>query len=106
MEVIKPVHVNDENAKRAERIHASFFNIFQDKLEELQRYISDDNNKKKLTTSDLKDILSTWKDTKLKPKIHFSSPKSRKDKRSHHNYIDEKECENPDYVWMKKNITI
>ena len=49
MEVIKPVHVNDENAKRAERIHASFFNIFQDKLEELQRYISDDNNKKKLT---------------------------------------------------------
>lgn len=49
------------------------------------------NNKKKLTTSDLKDILSTWKDTKLKAKIHFSSPKSRKDKRSHHNYIDEKE---------------
>ena len=49
------------------------------------------NNKKKLTTSDLKDILSTWKDTKLKAKIHFSSSKSRKDKRSHHNYIDEKE---------------
>lgn len=49
------------------------------------------NNKKKLTAKDLEDIFLTWKDTKLKPKIHFSSSKSRKDKRSHNNYIDEKE---------------
>ena len=31
------------------------------------------------------DIFSTWKVT---PKIHFSSPKNRKEKRSHHDYID------------------
>ena len=31
------------------------------------------------------DIFSTWK---AKPKIHFSSPKSKKEKRSHHDYID------------------
>ena len=31
------------------------------------------------------DIFSTWKTT---PKIHFSSPKNKKDKRSHHDYID------------------
>lgn len=30
-------------------------------------------------------IFSTWKTT---PKIHFSSPKSKKEKRSHHDYID------------------
>lgn len=31
------------------------------------------------------DIFSTWKTT---PKIHFSSPKSKKERRSHHDYID------------------
>ena len=31
------------------------------------------------------DVFSTWKTT---PKIHFSSPKSKKEKRSHHDYID------------------
>lgn len=31
------------------------------------------------------DIFSTWKTT---PKIHFSSPRSKKDKRSHHDFID------------------
>ena len=31
------------------------------------------------------DIFSTWKTT---PKIHFSSPKNKKEKRSHHDYID------------------
>ena len=31
------------------------------------------------------DIFSTWKKT---PKIHFSSPKNKKEKRSHHDYID------------------
>ena len=30
-------------------------------------------------------IFNTWKTT---PKIHFSSPKSKKEKRSHHDYID------------------
>ena len=33
----------------------------------------------------IKDIFSTWKTT---PKIHFSSPKNKKEKRSHHDYID------------------
>ena len=32
------------------------------------------------------DIFSTWKDQT--PKIHFSSPKNKKEKRSHHDYID------------------
>lgn len=31
------------------------------------------------------DIFSTWKTI---PKIHFSSPKSKKEKRSHHDYVD------------------
>lgn len=31
------------------------------------------------------DIFSTWKTT---PKVHFSSPKSKKEKRSHHDYVD------------------
>lgn len=31
------------------------------------------------------EIFSTWKST---PKIHFSSPKSKKEKRSHHDYVD------------------
>lgn len=31
------------------------------------------------------DIFSTWQTT---PKIHFSSPKNKKEKRSHHDYID------------------
>ena len=30
-------------------------------------------------------IFNTWKTT---PKIHFSSPKNKKEKRSHHDYID------------------
>lgn len=32
------------------------------------------------------DIFSTWKN--LPPKIHFSSPKNKKEKRSHHDYVD------------------
>ena len=32
------------------------------------------------------DIFSTWK--KDTPKIHFSSPKNKKEKRSHHDYIN------------------
>ena len=34
----------------------------------------------------LDDIFATWKDRK--PKIHFSSPKSKKEYRSHHEYIN------------------
>ena len=33
-------------------------------------------------------IIKTWKNTNLNPKIHFSSPKSKKEKRTHHFYID------------------
>ena len=33
----------------------------------------------------IEEIFSTWKTT---PKIHFSSPKDKKNKRSHHDYID------------------
>lgn len=32
-------------------------------------------------------IFETWKDESLPPKIHFSSPKSKKEKRSHSTYI-------------------
>ena len=49
------------------------------------------NKKKKLTVKDLEEIFATWKGTKDNPKVHFSSPRSRKDKRSHNNYIDEKD---------------
>ena len=42
----------------------------------------------------LKDLLprifSTWKSVEMNPKIHFSSRKSRQEKRSHHTYINYK----------------
>ena len=42
----------------------------------------------------LKDLLprifATWKSVGMNPKIHFSSPKSRQEKRSHHTYISYK----------------
>lgn len=34
------------------------------------------------------DVFNTWKDEIFKPKIHLSSPKSQKEIRSHHDYID------------------
>lgn len=34
------------------------------------------------------DIISTWDQTGLPPKIHVSSPKSREDFRSHHDFVD------------------
>lgn len=36
----------------------------------------------------LNEIFSTWKRKKLPPKIHFSSPKNKKDYRAHNEYID------------------
>lgn len=36
----------------------------------------------------LPDIFGTWKYERFKPKIHFSSPKSKKDFRSHADYIE------------------
>jgi UV DNA damage endonuclease len=39
----------------------------------------------------IKDIFSTWKDEKIPPKIHVSSPKSEKEIRSHHDYINSQE---------------
>ncbi len=45
------------------------------------------NKRKKLTKQDLIAIYNTWENTNLKPKIHFSSPKSSKEKRSHNDYI-------------------
>ncbi len=33
-------------------------------------------------------IFQTWKDTNYVPKIHFSSPKSKKEFRSHHDYVN------------------
>lgn len=45
-------------------------------------------NPSKTNIEDLLDrIFSTWKDESLKPKMHFSSPKSKKEKRAHHEYI-------------------
>lgn len=36
----------------------------------------------------LKRILDTWKNTSIVPKMHFSSPKSKKEKRAHHQKIN------------------
>ena len=36
----------------------------------------------------LEQIFSTWKKKNIPPKIHFSSPQSKKEIRSHNNYID------------------
>lgn len=36
----------------------------------------------------LKDIFNTWKDEKLPPKVHFSSPKEFENDRKHSDYID------------------
>ncbi len=36
----------------------------------------------------IQDIFGTWKGEPYPPKIHLSSPKSEKDQRSHHDYID------------------
>ena len=47
------------------------------------------NNKEKLQDY-IPRIINTWKYTKLPPKIHFSSPKSKKDFRSHSVFIDYK----------------
>ena len=33
-------------------------------------------------------IINTWKNTDLPPKMHFSSPKNQREKRSHSEYID------------------
>ena len=33
-------------------------------------------------------IFATWKDRPENPKVHFSSPKNKKEKRSHHDYIN------------------
>jgi len=44
------------------------------------------HGKEKIETL-LPEIFSTWKEEKLLPKIHFSSPKSRKEKRSHSIYL-------------------
>lgn len=36
----------------------------------------------------IEEIIDTWKDEELPPKIHFSSPKNKKEIRSHHDYIN------------------
>lgn len=50
------------------------------------------NNKEEKIEDYLMDIFSSWKDTSLPPKVHFSSPKNhtKKDFRSHSEYIDGK----------------
>ena len=45
------------------------------------------NHKKEKLKDYLPRIFNTWKNTSLNPKIHFSSPKSKKEKRSHSTYI-------------------
>jgi len=50
-----------------------------------------------LTTKDVKEIFSTWKDEK--PKIHLSSPQNKKDLRAHAEYINIE-----DFLWFL-NIT-
>ena len=58
------------------------------------------NNKEEKLDSILNDIFITWEKTKLNPKIHFSSPKSKikKEIRHHHDYID--------YLEFKKFLKI
>ena len=36
----------------------------------------------------LEEVFSTWKNKNLPPKIHFSSPKNKKEYRSHHDFIN------------------
>lgn len=36
----------------------------------------------------IKDIIKTWENTNLEPKMHFSSPKNKKEKKTHNFYID------------------
>ena len=46
------------------------------------------NNEKENIEDYLPRIIKTWKNEKLNPKIHFSSPKNKKEFRSHSNYIN------------------
>ena len=46
------------------------------------------NNEKENIEDYIPRILNTWKNEKLNPKIHFSSPKNKKEFRSHSNYIN------------------
>lgn len=46
------------------------------------------NNEKEKIEDYLPRIIKTWKKEKLNPKIHFSSPKNKKEFRSHSNYIN------------------
>ena len=46
------------------------------------------NNEKEKIDDYLPRIIKTWKKEKLNPKIHFSSPKNKKEFRSHSNYIN------------------
>lgn len=48
------------------------------------------NNEKENIEDYLERIFKTWENTGLNPKIHFSSPKSFRDKRAHSDYINEK----------------
>lgn len=49
------------------------------------------NNKKEKLEIYFNRIINTWKEKKLRPKIHFSTSKSIKEKRSHSAYIDYKQ---------------
>ena len=48
------------------------------------------NNEKEKLKALLPRIIKTWKNTSFNPKMHFSSPKSKKDFRSHSDFIDYK----------------
>ena len=45
-------------------------------------------HRKELTKEKIKEIFATWENESLPPKVHFSSPKSMKEKRSHSEYLD------------------
>lgn len=49
------------------------------------------NHQKHLTKKEIKRIYDTWKTIKLNPKMHFSSPKNKKEFRSHSEYVAIKE---------------
>lgn len=49
------------------------------------------NNESNLTKTKLKRVFNTWYGEDFPPKIHFSSPKSKEEKRAHADYINEKD---------------
>lgn len=64
------------------------------------------NNQNEKIEDYLPKILNTWKNEKLNPKMHFSSPKNKKEFRSHSNYINSDDFINFINIIKKYNTNI